>query len=84
MPLTNLQTAILRLLASSRTPESYVAGATPLNRIASRFSGGTDIFQDLEDRVALSAIGDAELLKNAAYGVKWLRNNPFASRPCLA
>jgi hypothetical protein len=32
MPLSKIQTDVLRLLASHRDPESYVAGATPLNR----------------------------------------------------
>lgn len=36
MPLSKIQTDILRLLASHRDPESYVAGATPLNRDAPR------------------------------------------------
>lgn len=31
MPLSKIQTDILRLLASQRDPESYVAGATPLS-----------------------------------------------------
>lgn len=31
MPLNRLQSQILRLLASHRNPESYVAGSTPLN-----------------------------------------------------
>ena len=32
VPLSKIQSDILRLLASHRDPESYVAGATPLNR----------------------------------------------------
>ena len=32
MPLSRLQSQILRLLAAHRDPESYVAGSTPLNR----------------------------------------------------
>ena len=36
MPLTKIQTDILRLLASHRDPESYVARATPPNRDWSR------------------------------------------------
>lgn len=39
MPLSNIETDILRLLASQRDPESYVADATPLNRDAVRHSG---------------------------------------------
>ena len=34
MPLSKIQTAILRLLAHHRDPESYVGGSTPLNRAA--------------------------------------------------
>jgi hypothetical protein len=34
MPLSKIQTEVLRLLASHRDPESYVAGATPVNRDA--------------------------------------------------
>ena len=39
MPLPKIQTEVLRLLAAQRDPESYVAGATPLNRDAARYSG---------------------------------------------
>jgi hypothetical protein len=38
VPLTRIQTDILRLLAAHRDPESYVAGASPLNRDAPRMS----------------------------------------------
>jgi hypothetical protein len=34
VPLSKVQTDILKLLASHRDPESYVAGSTPLNRQA--------------------------------------------------
>ena len=37
VPLSKIQTDILRLLAAHRDPESYVAGATPLNRAAPRY-----------------------------------------------
>ena len=49
MPLTKIQTDILRLLAAHRDPESYVAGASPLNRDAPRISGDIDVFHDRED-----------------------------------
>ena len=42
MPLSKIQTDVLRLLASHRDPESYVAGATPLNRDAVRYSADID------------------------------------------
>lgn len=66
MPLTNIQTEILRLLASQRNPESYVAGATPLNAAAFRYSEDIDIFHDREERVAASALDDERLLTAAA------------------
>lgn len=45
MPLSSFQSELLRLLASNRQPESYVAGATPLNRDASRYSGDVDFWR---------------------------------------
>jgi len=41
VPLSKIQIEVLRLLASHRDPESYVAGGTLLNRDAIRYSGGT-------------------------------------------
>jgi hypothetical protein len=73
VPLSKIQAGILRLLASQRDPESYVAGATPLNRDAARFSGDIDVFHDREARVALAATADAQILGAAGYGVRWLR-----------
>ena len=54
MPLSELQVASLRLLASHRNPESYVAGATALNRDGPRFSD-IDVFHDREESVAQAA-----------------------------
>jgi len=76
VPLTKIQTDVLRLLASQRDPESYVAGATPLNRNAQRYSGDIDIFHDQEDRVASAASADARTLEVAGFGVKWMRRLP--------
>ena len=56
VPLSKIQIEVLRLLASQRDPESYVAGATPLNRDAARYSGDIDVFHDREERVASAAI----------------------------
>lgn len=77
MPLSRIQTDVLRLLASHRDPESYIAGATPLNRNASRYSDDTDVFQDREERVAAAALDDAEALGAAEYRVSWLRQLPL-------
>ncbi len=76
MPLSNLQTEILRLLASHRNPESYVGGSTPLNRNALRFSEDIDIFHDRQERVAEAALQDSATLQAAGYKVAWLRQLP--------
>lgn len=77
VPLSKIQTGVLRLLASQRDPESYVAGATPLNRDGIRYSGDIDIFHDREERVAAAALNDAKALQTAGYGVTWLRQLPL-------
>lgn len=77
MPLSRIQTDILRLLAAHRDPESYVAGASPLNREAPRISADIDVFHDREERVAAAALSDAQTLAAAGYGVSWLRQLPL-------
>ena len=76
MALHKIQADVLRLLAASRDPESYVAGSTPLNREAARFSGDIDIFHDRADRVAEAAVMDARILQDAGYQVEWIRQLP--------
>ncbi len=77
MPLSSIQTDVLRLLAGHRDPESYVAGATPLNRDAPRYSDDIDVFHDREERVAAAALNDAAVLAAAGYDVAWLRQLPL-------
>ena len=76
MPLSELQTAILLLLASHRNPESYVAGATALNQDGPRFSDDIDIFHDREEAVAAAASMDTALLAESGFGIEWLRREP--------
>jgi len=76
MPLTKIQTEILRLLASHRDPESYVARATPLNRDAPRYSHDIDVFHDREERVATAAASDTQALEAGGYAIKWIRRMP--------
>lgn len=71
VPLSKIQTAVLRLLASQRDPESYVGGSTPLNRAAPRFSADIDVFHDRQERVVEAALNDAAVLEAAGYGVAW-------------
>ena len=76
VPLSKIQTGILRLLAAHRDPESYVAGSTPLNRDAPRFSGDIDVFHDREERVACAAAEDSSLLEEHGYALQWIRREP--------
>jgi len=76
VPLSKLQTNILRLLAAHRNPESYVAGAAALNQHGPRFSGDIDIFHDREECVAQAAAADTALLIENGFAVNWLRREP--------
>jgi len=76
MPLSKLQKDILKVLASHRDSESYVAGAARLNRNAPRYSDDLDVFHDREERVAIAALDDAQSLEAAGYQVIWLRRLP--------
>jgi hypothetical protein len=62
MPLTKLQSHVLKILAKLRSPDSYIAGGIPLNRFGPRFSDDIDIFQDSEDRLAMAADADVAAL----------------------
>ena len=77
MPLSKIQRAVLTLLASHRDPESYVAGSTPLNVHAPRFSGDIDVFHDREERVLQAAEQDAGVLQEHGYALEWLRRSPL-------
>jgi hypothetical protein len=76
VPLSRIQTDILKLLASNRDPESYVAGSTPLNRNAPRYSGDIDVFHDREELVARAAEADAAILGEHGYTLQWQRRQP--------
>ncbi len=76
MPLSKLQSRILRLLSAHRDPESYVAGSTPLLRGAIRSSDDIDIFHDREERVARAALKDTEILQAEGFQVAWVRRDP--------
>lgn len=77
MPLSKIQSAMLRLLAAHRDPESDVAGAAPLNRHTVRYSDHIDVFPDCEERVAVMALDDINVLEAAEYRVAWLRQLPL-------
>ncbi len=73
MPLSKLQSQILRLLAAHRDPENHVGGSTPLNRNTSRYSGDIDIFHDREERVAQAVEQDTAVLQEHGFTMQWLR-----------
>jgi hypothetical protein len=76
VPLRKIQSEILRLLASHRDSESYVAGSTPLNRDTFRYSGDIDIFHDREERVRVAAEQDSALLQAESFALRWNRREP--------
>ena len=73
MPLSKLQSDILKLLAAQRNPESYVAVASALNRFGTRLSDDIDVFHDLEDGVERAAQADSALLIASGFEVEWVR-----------
>ncbi len=76
MPISKLQSDILRVIAAKRDPESFIAGGVPINRSGPRYSADLDIFHDRQERVADAALGDAAVLKDAGFEVRWLRQQP--------
>ncbi len=71
MPLSKLQSHVLRILAAERSPDSYIAGGVAINREGPRFSGDIDIFQDSEQRLEAAAQADAKALTDAGLKFSW-------------
>lgn len=69
---------MLRLIAANRNPESYVAGATVLNRGAetARFSRGIDLFHDPAGSVIECSIADVRTLRENQLQVELLLETP--------
>jgi hypothetical protein len=76
VPLSDVQREILRTLAAHRSPESDVAGSTPLHRAGPRYSGDIDIFHHREEQVASTAAADVAILAGAGFSVQWIRQEP--------
>ena len=76
MPLSSFQSRLLRLLASHRNPESYVAGAAPLARSGPRFSHDIDVFHDRELAMQEAMKADTELLQQNGFQIEWTRRFP--------
>ena len=77
MPLTKLQSHVLRILADHRSPESFVAGGIVLNREGPRFSGDIDIFNDVAAKLESIVANDMEVLRQAGLTVSL--NDPRSS-----
>ena len=73
VPLTPIQSKILKILASNRDPESFVAGSRPLNRDSARFSSDIDVFHDREERIAQAATLDSQTLTKQGFTLEWIR-----------
>ena len=83
MPLSNLQSNLLRLLASQRSPDSYIAGGIALNRDGPRFSDDIDIFHDGDERLVVIAESDAAVLTAVGFTVAWLPSRGTGKRAAI-
>jgi len=71
MPLTSFQSAVLNVLAASRSPDSYIAGGIAINRNGPRISNDIDIFHDSESRLDAAVAADEAALGGGGYTVTW-------------
>jgi hypothetical protein len=80
MALTEFQRSICRLVAANRiaSGESYVAGAVALNELigAARVSRDIDLFHDTEHAVEAAWRADRQLLENAGFEIRVVRERP--------
>ncbi len=86
MPVSAFQARVLKTIASNRSPDSYLAGATVLHRKAAtpRVSEDLDLFHDVADSVARSAEQDAASLMAAGLEFTWLLRTPVFCRAMVA
>lgn len=82
MPLTTFQHEVFATLRQSRSPDSFVFGATVLNAAEKtpRYSRDIDLCHDLETAVAESAAADEAALVAAGYTVSWQLRQPLFQR----
>jgi hypothetical protein len=83
VPLSPLQSRVLALLASHRSPDSYVAGGIALNRNGPRFSADIDIFHDGDERLAAIAESDAAVIAGAGFSAVWLPGRGTGKRSAI-
>jgi hypothetical protein len=73
VPLTEFQREVFATLRRSRSPDSFVFGATVLNAAPDtpRYSRDIDLCHDAEHAVAACAAADEAALVAAGYSVRW-------------
>jgi hypothetical protein len=78
VPLTEFQSAIAKLLAANRSPDSYLAGGAALHIApnSKRYSNDLDYFHDSEERVARAFSDDQRLLVQSGYLIESLMQQP--------
>lgn len=78
MPLTDYQREVLALLASTRSPDSYLAGGAALHFSpeSTRYSHDLDFFHDSSERVAEAFEADARLLREAGHEARVVLSQP--------
>lgn len=76
MPLSPFQERVMRALAAKRTPESYVAGGSPITDAPARISGDIDIFHDRQSLVDKAAEADCKVLEGLGLTVEWVQRLP--------
>lgn len=78
MPLTEFQSAVARLLATNRSPDSHLAGGAALHIApnSKRYSDDLDYFHDSPERVASAFADDTRLLAEAGYTVERQMQQP--------
>ena len=72
MPIGEFERDILRLIASNRNPDSFIAGATVLHQspTSPRTSRDVDVFHDTTESLARSVEADTAVLRSAGYEVE--------------
>jgi hypothetical protein len=82
MPLGAFEREILRFLAANRNPDSFVAGATILNRApdSPRRSQDIDLFHDTAESVATAVTRDRAVLEAHGYELQIVNAQPTFQR----
>ena len=70
-------------LAGQRSPDSYIAGALPLNRDGPRYSASIDVFHDGDERLVEVSESDAAIIVGAGFVVTWRSRRGTGRRTAL-